>query len=54
MPPEVILHDVKMEKSSVKISKYVKIFSIHSMYSCVLSAIFGKFQNIKKSSTVRY
>lgn len=33
--------------------KYVKLFSIHTMYSCVLSAIFGIFQSIKQSSTVR-
>lgn len=46
----MMLHDVKMKK----VSKYVKLFFIHSMYSCVLSAIFGKFQSIKKSSTVRY
>lgn len=40
----MMLHDVKM----MKVSTYVKIFSIYSMYSCVLSAIFGKFQSIKK------
>lgn len=40
------------EESSIKISKYVKkkiiIFSISSVYSCVLSAIFGKFLKMKK------
>lgn len=38
------------KESSVKISKYVKknIF-IYNLYSCVLLAIFGIFQNLKRT-----
>lgn len=38
---KVILHQES-------ISKYVQIFSIQSVYSCVLSDIFGKSENMNK------